>query len=172
MGVGNAVEQALSAEPDEQRREVSGAFDRVADEVLVGTWYRPRGTGIRRLLFDDHRAGSDHDAARHANITRPRATSRHWGPVRKGSAGWMTHYNAACFLALAMMLSEDSLPDGYDAGHWLQDCTRAALNQLDRSLRTSDSTLTGDWIAHDPDLDPLWGTDAGRAWARFMKAAD
>ncbi|MBO4253936.1 tetratricopeptide repeat protein [Streptomyces griseorubiginosus] len=156
-----------TADP-EQQRKVSEAFDRVADEVLVGTWYRARGTGIRRLLFDDHRKGSDHDPATHANITRARATSRHWGPVRKGSAGWMTHYNAACFLALATNLPDGSLPTGYEPGDWLQDCTRSALNQLDRSLRTSDSTLTGDWIAHDPDLDRLWDTDAGRAWARFM----
>ncbi|WP_329528266.1 hypothetical protein [Streptomyces sp. NBC_01462] len=36
------------------------------------------------------------------------------------------------------------------------------------SLRTPDSTLTGDWIAHDPDLDLLWSTESGAAWAEFM----
>jgi hypothetical protein len=80
----------------------------------------------------------------------------------------MTHYNAACFLALASNLPDTSLPPDYSSDHWREDCTRSALNQLDRSLRTPDSALTGDWISHDADLDPLWDTKAGKEWAEFM----
>ncbi|MEU4654124.1 tetratricopeptide repeat protein [Streptomyces sp. NPDC023723] len=155
----------------ERRREVSRAFDQVAREVLVRTWYPRRGTGFRRLLFDDHtRRRSAHDTDRHGVVvTRARATSRHWGPERKGATGWMTHYNAACFLALATKLPPQSLPEGYPPEQWREDCGRSALNQLDRSMRTHDSTLTGDWIAHDPDLDALWGPGGpGAEWAEFM----
>ncbi|QFZ72695.1 hypothetical protein GFH48_04895 [Streptomyces fagopyri] len=158
-----------SVAADRQQGLVALAFDRVAREVLVGTRVPARGTGVRRLLFHDHTTtGSAHDAHTHSTITHPRATSQHWGPVRKGSTGWMTHYNAACFLALAMTLPDECLPAGYSRVHWQQDCNRSALNQLDRSLRTPDSTLTGDWIAHDPDLDLLWSTESGAAWAEFM----
>ncbi|MER7681828.1 hypothetical protein [Streptomyces sp. NPDC096934] len=158
-----------SVAADRQQRAVARAFDRVAREVLVRTRVPARGTGVRRLLFDDHTTrGSAHDPDTHSTITHPRATSQHWGPVRKGSTGWMTHYNAACFLALAMTLPDECLPTGYARAQWQQDCNRSALNQLDRSLRTPDSTLTGDWIAHDPDLDQLWSTETGAAWAEFM----
>ncbi|MFD5073683.1 tetratricopeptide repeat protein [Streptomyces sp. NPDC058371] len=152
-----------------RQRDVSTAFDIVAREILVRTWFPARGTGMRRLLHADHStARSAHDATTHGIRTNPRATARHWGPERKGSAGWMTHYNAACFLALAATLPDESLPTGYARCDWQEDCTRSALHQLDHSWRAADSTLTGDWIAHDPDLDPLWATGSGRDWAQFM----
>jgi hypothetical protein len=159
---------------DQQQATVSHAFDRVAKEVLSARWSVAAGSGMYRLLFYDHadrgrpNRSYTHNARGHRLPEDHRATSEHWGPLRKGSAGWMTHYNAACFLALASDLPGSSLPSGYTGDHWQEDCTRSALNQLDRSLRTPDSALTGDWISHDADLDPLWRTRAGRQWAAFM----
>ncbi|MET8677970.1 hypothetical protein ABZW18_10355 [Streptomyces sp. NPDC004647] len=160
---------AAAHSADRQQCTVRHAFDQVAKEVLVRSRFRAPGAGMRRLLFPDHaNSGHAHDEVEHRSLEDRRATSRHWGPVRKGSAGWMTHYNAACFLALASNLPDASLPSDYSSDHWREDCTRSALNQLDRSLRTPDSALTGDWISHDADLDPLWDTKAGKEWAEFM----
>ncbi|WP_320784293.1 tetratricopeptide repeat protein [Streptomyces sp. CRN 30] len=155
---------------EEQCAKVRDAFDRVAREVLVRKRRPRRGSGVRRLLHDDHTLGrSAHGMEQHRDVMRrARATSRHWGPERKASTGWMTHYNAACFLALAVKLPDWSLPRDYTTEQWREDCTRSALNQLDRSTRTHDSTLTGDWIAHDPDLRNLWTSEAGAKWAAFM----
>ncbi|GAB2813211.1 hypothetical protein [Streptomyces daliensis] len=152
----------------EIQREVETAFERVARQVMSGS----RGPGHLRLLYPQRGhslRGGVHDAAWHATPLPGRPTSRFWGPLRRPGVGWLAHYNAACFLALAIPLAPAFRPGRYaDDGQWSEDCARAALNQLDNSLRTPDTELTTGWILHDADLQALWKTELGARWASFM----
>ncbi|MER5184336.1 hypothetical protein ABT009_39425 [Streptomyces sp. NPDC002896] len=156
-----------SAEARTMRRDLEKAFEVVADQVLV----RSRGPGHVRLLYPErgHWQNGVHNAEEHPAQDQNRPTSRHWGPLRKQSAGWLAHYNAACFLALAMDLQPAFRPCGVVSDkHWREDCARSALNQLDNARRTPDTQLIPEWVPHDFDLHALWKEKPGYRWAVSM----
>ncbi|MEU4098737.1 hypothetical protein [Streptomyces sp. NPDC026673] len=165
--------------PDDLR----AAFRDVAREVTGGwaRWGRMWGGpdwGLRRLLYADHRDGADHahgDAHTGAGIAG--SAPRHRGSNR-AAAGYLVTYNAACFLSLALGAQPPAGSVTWSADEWREDCARAAVVQLNTSLRVTRSQFSAAWAERDTDLRPLftgrlgagpvagWG-EIGRNWARF-----
>ncbi|MGW3243483.1 tetratricopeptide repeat protein [Streptomyces sp. NPDC001070] len=168
-----------SPRPDDLR----GAFRDVASEVTGGwaRWGRVRGGrdwGIRRLLYADHGNGGDHSGgADHAGARTAGAAPRHRGSNR-AAAGYLVNYNAACFLSLALRAEPPTGSVTWTPDEWREDCARAAVAQLNTTLRVTRSQFSAAWAERDTDLRPLftgrlgeepagpWG-DIGINWARF-----
>lgn len=183
--------------PGRERRPapetVERAFRTVAKEVTGGFWRRWRWLGaspwwgMRRLLYADH-----HHRRAHAGLDHEQALKSGSEPSRipnRASAGYLVYYNAACFLSLALSVDGSGIPGGFErtgsVDEWREDCARAAIVQLNNSLRVSRSQFSSAWAERDSDLRPLftgrlpggprtagrpnhrWAR-TGRNWAHFV----
>ncbi|MGW2354119.1 hypothetical protein [Actinacidiphila glaucinigra] len=175
--------EVLRANGSPPPAELRTAFRDVAREVTGGwaRWGRLWGGpdwGMRRLLYADHHSGADHvggDTHSRAGISG--SAPRHRGSNR-AAAGYLVNYNAACFLSLALATRPPAGSAAWTDDEWREDCARAAVVQLNTSLRVTRSQFSAAWAERDTDLRPLftgrlgggpvtaWG-EIGRNWARF-----
>ncbi|MGI5133639.1 MULTISPECIES: hypothetical protein [unclassified Streptomyces] len=136
------------------------AFCDVASEVAGGRarWGRRRGGrdwGMRRLLYADHARDEGHAGQHeHSRALTPGAAPRHRGSNR-AAAGHLVHYNAACFLSLALAVDAPADSGDWSDDEWREDCARAAVTQLNTSLRVTRSQFSIAWAETDTDLRPL-----------------
>jgi tetratricopeptide (TPR) repeat protein len=83
--------------------------------------------------------------------------------------GWLTLFNTACFLSLAMDLPAKYIPLSYPGRKlWGDYCARAAIRELGMILRHPEHALDPDWLRTDPDLSPLRDSPIGQEWASFV----
>jgi tetratricopeptide (TPR) repeat protein len=87
---------------------------------------------------------------------------------RRRATGWLATFNAACFFSLAIWLPVQYVPDGFTPEEWRRCCARASVHELGRIHRDPRNALDPDWIATDPDLEPLRRTDVGLEWMAFI----
>jgi hypothetical protein len=112
-------------------------------------------------------------------LLRPRVAGRH-GPVttdpayiptyryRRRATGWLATFNAACFFSLAIWLPSQYLPDGFTPEGWRRCCAQASIHELGLIHRDPSNALDPDWMARDPDLEPMRQTDVGKEWMAFI----
>jgi hypothetical protein len=137
------------------------AFGVVASEVTGGwaLWGRRwggRDWGMRRLLYADHARGGGHAGQHaHSQALTTGAAPRHRGSNR-AAAGHLVHYNAACFLSLALAVDAPADSGDWYGDEWREDCARAAVTQLNTNLRVTRSQFSAAWAEHDRDLRPLF----------------
>lgn len=77
-------------------------------------------------------------------------------------------FNAACFFSRAIWLLPQYLPDGFTLQEWRRCCAQASIHELGLIHRDPRNTLDPNWMARDPDLEPLRQTDVGGAWMAFI----
>lgn len=180
-----AEELRMSHQPEPEK--LRDAFRTVAKEVTGGVWARwgwlwgGPDWGIRRLLHADHRRGGNHPRRDSPGPgptptpapTRRRRTARtrthddalKTGPAprqhvpTRASTGYLVHYNAACFLSLALRVEPPEGSVTWSGDEWREDCARAAVAHLNSSLRVTRSQFSAAWAERDTDLRPLF---AGR----------
>jgi tetratricopeptide (TPR) repeat protein len=87
---------------------------------------------------------------------------------RRRTTGWLATFNAACFFSLAIRLPSQYLPDGFTPGEWPRLCARASIHELGLIHRNPRNALDPNWVARDPDLEPLRQTDLGKDWMAFI----
>jgi len=87
---------------------------------------------------------------------------------RRRATGWLAMFNAACFFSLAIWLPPRYIPDGFTAEEWGRCCAQASIHELGLIHRDPRNTLDPNWIARDPDLEPLRHTDIGMNWMAFI----
>lgn len=91
------------------------------------------------------------------------------GPhYRRRATGWLAMFNAACFFSLAIWLPPQFLPDGFTQGEWRRCCAQTTIHELGLIHRDPRNALDSNWIARDPDLEPLRRTAIGRNWMAFI----
>jgi hypothetical protein len=77
-------------------------------------------------------------------------------------------FNAACFFSQAISLPEDYLPADFTREEWKRCCAQASIHELGLIHRDPRNTLEPNWIASDPDLEPLRQTPIGENWMAFV----
>jgi tetratricopeptide (TPR) repeat protein len=87
---------------------------------------------------------------------------------RRRPTGWLAMFNAACFFSRAIWLPPQYLPDGFTPEEWRRCCAQACIHELGLIHRDPRNTLDPNWMARDPDLEPLRQTDVGQAWMAFI----
>jgi hypothetical protein len=87
---------------------------------------------------------------------------------RRRATGWLATFNAACFFSLAIWLPPRYLPDSFTPEEWRRCCAQASIHELGLIHRDPRNTLDPNWIARDPDLEPLRQTVIGRSWMAFI----
>jgi tetratricopeptide (TPR) repeat protein len=91
------------------------------------------------------------------------------GPhYRRRATGWLAMFNAACFFSLAIWLPPQYLPDGFTPAEWHRCCAQASIHELGLIHRDPRNALDSNWIARDPDLEPLRRTAIGKNWMAFI----
>jgi hypothetical protein len=91
------------------------------------------------------------------------------GPhYRRRAVGWLAMFNAACFFSLAILLPAEYVPDGFTIDQWRQCCGQASIHELGLIHRDPRSLLDPNWLARDPDLEPLRQTPIGQDWQNFV----
>jgi len=157
---------------DARRKEnVVGLMTDLAAEILR----RDEAPAIERLLRPETLAAvsvSVSDKASVANSLRtldPAYIPAYGGPhYRRRNVGWLATFNAACFFSLAIWIPEDILPEGFTPEEWRECCARASIHELGLIHRDPRHGLDPNWIATDPDLEPLRATEVGRLWQAFV----
>ncbi|MGW9030488.1 hypothetical protein ACWGQ5_41705 [Streptomyces sp. NPDC055722] len=155
-----AEELRTNPSPPRPPKKLRKAFRVVAGEVTSGWalwgWLRGgRNWGMRRLLYADHARGGGHAGQHtHRGALTTGAAPRHRGSNR-AAAGHLVHYNAACFLSLALAVDAPANSGDWHGDEWREDCARAAVTQLNTSLRVTRSQFSTLWAEHDTDLRPL-----------------
>jgi hypothetical protein len=87
---------------------------------------------------------------------------------RRRATGWLAVFNAACFFSLAIWVPPQYLPDGFTLEEWHRCCAQASIHELGLIHRDPRNTLDPNWIANDPDLQPLRETAIGKNWMAFI----
>jgi hypothetical protein len=127
------------------------------------------------LLRPDHlpaterllRSGADKPQA--AAAADPARIPAYEGPhYRRRPTGWLAMFNAACFFSLAIWLPPQYLPDDFTPADWRRCCAQASIHELGLIHRDPRNTLDSNWIARDPDLEPLRQTAIGKNWMAFI----
>jgi hypothetical protein len=77
-------------------------------------------------------------------------------------------FNAACFLSQAISLPSDYLPDDFTREEWDRCCAQASIHELGLIHRDPRNALDPNWIARDPDLEPLRQHPIGKDWMAFI----
>jgi hypothetical protein len=77
-------------------------------------------------------------------------------------------FNAACFFSLAILLPVECIPDGFSADDWRHCCAQASIHELGLIQRDPLNLLDPDWMAADPDLEPMRQTEIGQNWHSFI----
>ncbi|MDX3074519.1 hypothetical protein [Streptomyces sp. MI02-7b] len=170
-----AEELRMNRQPDPDR--LREAFVTVAREVTGGVWARwgrlwgGPDWGIRRMLHADHRRGAGHAGdgspaprtwRRRGPQARTHGEALIAGPApghrvpNRASAGYLVYYNAACFLSLALNVAPPAGSMTWSGDEWREDCARAAVAQLNSSLRVTRSQFSAAWAERDTDLRPLF----------------
>ena len=91
------------------------------------------------------------------------------GPhYRRRATGWLATFNAACFFSLAIWLPSEYIPVGFAPDQWRECCARASVHELGRIHRDPQNALDPNWMARDPDLEPLRRTEIGQQWMAFV----
>jgi hypothetical protein len=131
---------------------------------LAALLLRPgRGPAAERLLcprpVDSHRP----ETADPAYI--PAYEGRNY---RRRATGWLATFNAACFFSQAIWLPPQYLPESFTPEEWRQACAQASIHELGLIHRDPRNTLDPNWMARDPDLEPMRQTDIGKSWMDFI----
>lgn len=94
---------------------------------------------------------------------------RYEGPhYRRRAVGWLAMFNAACFFSLAILLPAECIPDGFTVDEWRLCCGQASIHELGLIHRDPRNLLDPNWLARDPDLEPLRQTEIGQDWENFI----
>ncbi|MGC1756524.1 tetratricopeptide repeat protein [Trebonia sp.] len=141
------------------KMEVLSLMTRLADELLrqddepaVERLLRPKaGTTITPLAAD------------------PAYIPVYAGPhYHRRAVGWLAMFNAACFFSLAILLPPEYIPDNFTVDQWRQCCGQASIHELGLIHRDPRNLLDPNWMARDPDLEPLRQTEIGQEWQNFI----
>ncbi len=128
--------------------------------------YCGRGEGRSSHKHGWHNEDFDKDL-----VIRPAPASHRSKPVKpRRRIGWLSHYNAACFFSLALMIREDKLPRDYSLEDWKIDCARAAIRELSHVRRDPRSEIGPEWNRNDPALQPLkeYVSERWPRWSEFV----
>lgn len=87
---------------------------------------------------------------------------------RRRATGWLATFNAACFFSLAIWLPARYRPDGFTFDEWCRCCAQASIHELGLIHRDPRNMLDPDWMARDPDLEPMRQTNVGKEWMAFI----
>ena len=141
------------------QEKVTDLLDRLAALLLS----RDRAPAAERLLRP--RSAGPPSPVTTDPARLPAYQGRHY---RRRATGWLATFNAACFFSQAIWLPPQYLPDGFTAEEWRHCCAQASIHELGLIHRDPRNTLDPNWIARDPDLEPLRQTSLGKDWMAFI----
>jgi tetratricopeptide (TPR) repeat protein len=156
----------LSERETRSKRRQRGWLLRRADRILA-RWPGTRWENLRLLLEDEITTKTalvctdlQLDSGRRENLERELCHL-----VKKRSATWQAHYNAACFYSLALGHGGSD----NEQGRRLAD---EALRHLGHALNDPGSEVSAAWLCADPDLEALRCDERGALLRSTCKMED